>query len=260
MAIDEDRVAIETPEHVAVSYELAGIGSRVVAMFVDVVIQAAGLAVISLVLLWLSPVLERIIPGASLTGWILLASGMLIHIGYFIVFEIIWNGQTPGKRMTGIRVVRTNGTPIRAVDSFIRNIIRLVDLLPGFYSFGLISLFATKRMQRLGDLAAGTMVVKERTWDLADQPTESLTPSPPGATAAPTIRATGRLDANELAAVERFIERREELDPATRTRLAAQIANSLSPRFPHLPPDQTADAETFIEAIYRAYLTGPHRS
>ncbi len=217
MGTDEDHVTIETPEYVSLSYELAGFGSRVIACFVDSLLVGTAITVVLFAIASLNAVLPKWLAGIApvdVVGWIIIASPVLIYAGYFIVLESAWNGQTVGKRMVGIRVVCTNGTPIRTAHSFVRNIIRLIDMLPGPYTVGLFSMFVTRRMQRLGD--------------------------------------AGRLEPAQLAAVERFIERRGELDAPTRARLAAQIAESLRPKFPDLYAAYPNAPERFIEAVHRA--------
>ena len=82
--------------------------------------------------------------------------------GYFIFFELTWNGQTPGKRAAGVRVLTSRGEPVTLVHTLVRNVLRIVDALPSFYMVGVISILVTRRSQRLGDLAAGTVVVRER--------------------------------------------------------------------------------------------------
>src|SRR4029078_5649079 len=81
--------------------------------------------------------------------------------GYYMVFEILWNGQTPGKRLVGVRVMRENGYPIRPVDAVIRNLVRIVDWLPATYGIGVLTMLLNKRSKRLGDFASGTIVVRE---------------------------------------------------------------------------------------------------
>src|SRR5215510_11634669 len=89
-------------------------------------------------------------------------ASFVLFWGYYIFFEMLWNGQTPGKRWVGLRVIRTDGTPITLSESFIRNLTRLVDFLPAAYGIGIISMFLDKQSRRLGDLAAGTLVVHDR--------------------------------------------------------------------------------------------------
>jgi len=115
-----------------------------------------------------------------------------IFWGYYIVFEMAWNGQTPGKRWIGLRVIKVNGYPISLVDSTIRNLVRVVDFLPAYYGLGVIAMFANAQARRLGDFAAGTVVVKER----KEVTLESLRPpaavSAPPAPATPASRGTKR--------------------------------------------------------------------
>src|SRR5262249_32763682 len=92
----------------------------------------------------------------------LVALQFLIITFYHLFFELLWNGQTPGKRMFGIRVVQANGLPLTASSAIIRNLVRLFDFFPILYGIGLVSMFATKQTQRLGDLAAHTIVIRER--------------------------------------------------------------------------------------------------
>ncbi len=93
--------------------------------------------------------------------------GFLIFAGYFILFEWLWNGQTPGKRLLKLRVIREDGRPITLWEAMARNLLRIFDAIPGFvlpvYSIGLISIFLSRRDQRIGDMFAGTVVVRERT-------------------------------------------------------------------------------------------------
>ena len=98
--------------------------------------------------------------GALLIGLFTLAV-FLVTAGYFMLFEILWSGQTPGKRLVGVRVIRENGYPIRPIDAVIRNLVRVVDWLPGIYGVGVLTMLLNKRSKRLGDFASGTIVVRE---------------------------------------------------------------------------------------------------
>src|SRR5687768_158999 len=164
----DDRLTISTPEQVAFHYEVAGIGSRFVASLLDHLILGT---TIMLVLCGLSFAVPAIGSGgylsgdggftAYLIGAILVLIFFLIFWGYFVVFEMAWNGQTPGKRAGRLRVIRSSGQPIGAGEAMIRNLVRLVDFLPGFYGIGLIAMFIDENARRLGDFAAGTIVVRE---------------------------------------------------------------------------------------------------
>jgi uncharacterized RDD family membrane protein YckC len=258
-----DQVSVETPEHIRIDYELAGIGSRFLAGVVDTVAQTL-LVVAIAVAASLIGALQGDVGRIPIRVAIVAASAVLIAIGYFVIFEMLWDGQSLGKRMAGLRVIRTDGTPITAGDSLIRNILRLVDMLPPFYITGMVAIFFSQRCQRLGDLAAGTIVVKERVHDLPDV---SL-PEPQIAAPLPPIPApedilnilregVGRVSAQELTTVERFIERRFELQPETRFRLAQQIAAPIRLHFPALLPTDLPAPEHFLEVLHSVWRQRP---
>src|SRR3712207_4395693 len=152
----EDRVRIATPEGVDVELTLAGIGSRFIAAVLDFLVQgsvnlAAGL-------------LLGVLGGEGHPVGVAIFSVVffLVFFGYDVLFEVRSRGRTLGKRWTGLRVVRSGGRPVTFVPSCVRNVMRLVDVLPAFYAIGMFSIFFTPRNQRLGDLAAGTLIVRER--------------------------------------------------------------------------------------------------
>src|SRR5437016_2743553 len=159
------RIQIITPENIEISYELAGIGSRFIAVLVDHLIQ---LTLIVLILLGVSyfsaGFVGRLTGGQAsmLVMAIAIMAVFLIIFGYFIFFELIWGGRTPGKRITGLQVIRDGGYPIDPYSSFVRNIVRIVDLIPPMYGVGIISVFISSEYKRLGDYAAGTLVIKTR--------------------------------------------------------------------------------------------------
>jgi uncharacterized RDD family membrane protein YckC len=135
--------------------QIAGFGSRFVATLIDYAL----IVILLIAVTWLFIRVQ--INDASISPFYYLAI-FLITWGYHLVFELIWNGQTPGKRRAGIRVIQSNGLPVTVSAILIRNIIRLFDFLPLLYGLGLVMLFATKRTQRLGDLAARTVVIREQ--------------------------------------------------------------------------------------------------
>jgi len=155
---DNSRVRIDTPENVLLDAEIAGFGSRCLASAVDYFIL--GIIILILSLTVLPSIIRGSNPGLNLALVVLIQ--FVIITFYHLAFEFLWNGQTPGKRAFGLRVVMTNGLPLTTSAAIIRNIVRLFDFLPAFYGVGLVSLFATKNTQRLGDLAAGTLVIRER--------------------------------------------------------------------------------------------------
>src|SRR5689334_6316118 len=150
----DDRYTIDTPENIEFAYDIAGIGSRFLAAIIDTLLIAVAQAIIFLVIgLLISTLGIR----TNFAGGVLLALGTLLSFamlwGYYIAFELLWNGQSPGKRAIGLRVVREGGRPITFVGSAIRNLIRIVDFLPAFYGIGVVVMFIDRRARRLGDLA-----------------------------------------------------------------------------------------------------------
>ena len=153
-----DHLSVETPEQININYQKAGIGSRFYAALLDTLLL--GLIVIIGFYVNFTFLIEF---GEVLGNWLWSIGGILgfaIFWGYFMVFEITTNGQSPGKFALGIRVIKEGGYPISFGDSAIRNLVRVVDFLPFFYGTGLLVMLINGNWQRLGDLAAGTLVVK----------------------------------------------------------------------------------------------------
>ena len=210
----DDTLNIETPENVAFGYSIAGIGSRFLATLIDTIFVSI------IQLLVMLPVLFFIgfqIAMENLTNWVLALFSLLGFVffwGYYIFFELIWNGQSPGKRIVGLRVVRRDGTPVTLSEVLIRNLLRIIDLLPSAYGIGLISMFLDSQSRRLGDMAAGTLVVH------AQKPLslESLAPSvveappgDPGSDKLPQGFPLERLSYQELLLIEDYLQRRSNL-------------------------------------------------
>ena len=219
----ERRVEVETPEQTILSYTVAGIGSRTAAALVDLMIIAAGQLSLFFLLAELSGMFDRHTSAAQrvTSGWAT-ALGLLVSFallwGYYVVFEGLWDGQTPGKRMLGIRVVQDGGYSVSFGASAVRNLIRFVDMQPGIlYAVGLVSLTISRSGKRLGDFVAGTFVVHERRALIKSAVRGS-------SDVATSAAITSRLTEEEFALLGRFVARRAELDPALRTSFAAQIA------------------------------------
>ncbi len=252
-----EHINLHVPEQIEVSYELAGLGSRFLAALVDTFIAAVGVMLLAFIAWMLRAWLTGAAEVSGFTGIIVLSAGLLFYIGFYVYAEMTMGGQSPGKRAAGLRVVSVDGAPISAEQSAVRNIMRIADLLPTMYAVGLVSILVTARNQRLGDLAAGTMVVKERVQPLAEIPEEPpLAVELPPEVSADILRAVrGGLRAitrEEETTVRRFLDRRFELPPEARSRLAARLANALRGRFPGLEPGQLSPPETFLEVVVRA--------
>jgi uncharacterized RDD family membrane protein YckC len=232
-----DQLSIETPEQVALEFPLAGVGSRFLAVAVDTLLQVAVGLVILLIALGVFAALRA--AGVWVAAFVIIA-GFLVFYGYFAAFEAFWHGQTPGKRLVGLRVLSVSGRPIRFDEALLRNLLRVVDQLPGVYAVGIVAMLASTRSQRLGDLAAGTVVVHEKA--LTAPVLTVAEPRVPSWTG-----AAGLSDA-ELLLVETFLQRRGELDLAVREDRARAIADRLRARLGPSAPD--LEPEALIEALH----------
>ncbi len=241
MSLPEDYLNIDTPENVAFGYEVAGIGSRFLAAAVDTILIVFLQIIVNLVILLLATGLVGVILEASdLLVWLFALFGLVSFAffwGYYIFFEMIWNGQSPGKRWVGLRVIRTDGTPITLTETLVRNLVRLVDFLPAYYGIGVVAMFINDQSRRLGDLAAGTLVVHDRTTITL----ESLAPdSTPSSSARPVSAETAalpleRLTHHDIQTVEDFLRRRDEL--SNRTELGHHLVQILFQRMDQPSPE-----------------------
>ena len=229
---------VVTPEAVALSVDVAGLGSRGIAIMIDMAIQAACLFALTYVVF----ASHAVDTSAGVIVYAILA--FVIFWGYFPIFEGLWHGQTPGKRTQRLRVIRADGQPCGGGANLTRNLVRIVDWLPSTYAIGIVSILLTGRSQRLGDLAAGTIVVRERR---APAPN----PLPDTAPASGPPLDTAGLDEREYDLVRSFLERRASLDPGARAALAAQIAAPLRAKVPGAR--STMADETFLELLARSY-------
>lgn len=241
---------------------LAGIGSRFIAVLIDTLIWGAGLLVLLLVSWAIKPALLAF-SGLSYQWTVAIFTMALFALnwGYFTLFEAFWHGRTPGKRVARIRVIQRSGRAIGIFESMARNFIRYVDQIPFFYAVGVIAIFATRQHQRLGDLAAGTLVVRDRAqetplWaEIADRtftaPVFSQRPFPdPSPTTVLDPSGIAKLTSSDLQVLEGFFSRRLDLPLTTRQSLAERIARAIQIKSGLEPPPGTS-VETFLEAVAR---------
>jgi uncharacterized RDD family membrane protein YckC len=237
-----DQLKIDTPEQIALELPLAGIGSRFLAIAIDTLIQGA-LYLLAGILFFLILGL-----GASMIWFIPRTVGPAVGIfivfaiywGYFAIFEIVWKGQTPGKRAAGIRVIKESGRPMNVFEAVGRNLMRAVDVLPGIYGVGVVCMMLNRQSRRLGDFVAGTVVVHEK-------PTEEVRPV--WNTTSNVASATGGLgpvSADELVLIEAYLSRRFDLDPEVRLRTAIQIADRIKAKT-GLQPQGQQHVDEFLE-------------
>lgn len=227
----EDRVAISTPEGLELEYSLAGVASRIFAGWVDYMMRILVVGAVTLL---------AYLAGGGVAGAIALAISVFIGLFvYDIAFEVWGGGQTPAKRWNGLRVVMDDGRPIGFAASAVRNLIRLIDVWLSFGVVAMVSVLATKRDQRLGDLAAGTLVIRE--------PKSTPRRESQYVAIAPGVDVTA-VSAAEVAAVRDFLSRREELAPAARARVAENLTRRLEPKVGGLPPG-SHEPERVLETI-----------
>ncbi|HKW57943.1 MAG TPA: RDD family protein [Candidatus Acidoferrum sp.] len=238
-----EKLTIDTPEQTALEYPIAGLGSRFLAILADTLIQVAlgfFVFVVGAIIGIGVAVFGGI--GPQWVAAIIIFLVFLLNSGYFAIFEIVWNGQTPGKRYAQIRVIKEDGRPIGAYEAVMRNAMRIVDALPAAYGAGLVTMFLNKKGKRLGDFVAGTVVVHEK-------PLEGTRPYgetkidetlPPVDVAAVTLE--------EVHLVEAFLNRRDHLDPTVRTTMARQVCERLAAKM-NVKIYGWPRTEHFLEAV-----------
>src|SRR5215216_151127 len=259
----EDVLIIETPERVPLHFALASIGNRFIACAIDHAIQALGVGLIAIAAAVLASfsILEQSFSSAP--KWVYAVMVLLLFLifaGYFAFFEWIWSGQTPGKRWLKLRVIREDGRPITFWEASVRNLLRSFDMMPvPFYSIGLISVFSTNRDQRVGDMVAGTVVVRERE---AEAPAFSQVFAAP--VSDPALRRSFKpvdfqaslssLTESEIQVVETFLRRRWDLSDVPRQWMAWRVS---LPILYKLRPTYNVDTftyEGFLEELLHRYL------
>ena len=245
-----DQLSIETPEQIDLSFQKAGIGSRFYAALIDTGL----LILIALVGYYVNRNFIREL-GDTLGNWLGAFGGIIVFAlfwGYYMVSEVTTNGQSVGKRALGLRVIKEGGYPIGFADSAIRNLVRLADFLPFFYGAGLLAMLINKDWRRLGDLAAGTLVVKTAPTDRRLTGTHSkVAPTvniPPQQTF--TYAAWIRpelVTETELQVIREYLGRRGMLSKSRRSELARTIA---SPIVEKMGGSGSVSYDKFLEEVY----------
>jgi uncharacterized RDD family membrane protein YckC len=270
-----DQLNIATPEQVELQFSVAGIGSRFVAVLIDHLIQV-GFYIVAIFLF------AFLLGGSAgdklnLMGKWFLAAFIALNFcllwGYYTLFEAFWHGQTPGKHVMKLRVIKDSGRQITLFEAMTRNLLRFVDYLPALYLVGVITMLCNKRHQRLGDLAAGTLVIHERA---DEQPLltghgTSFFPHPepraydplpqpavPTATGLPAD-AIAKLGPDDLVVIEAFFARALDLTLQTRAQVAQRIALQMAARMNIALPE--GNPERMLEAVaYAMRSSGRLRS
>jgi uncharacterized RDD family membrane protein YckC len=234
MSFVERDLDVRTAEAVAVRFELAGLGSRFLALAADLALQLLVVLAVFIVLMLYTTIVVNHSPfggipggvqklGSALAIALMTIASFVLFFGYFIVFELAWNGQSPGKRLLGLRVIRDGGFPVDAGASVIRNLVRILEAGLGFYAISAVVTLLSPENKRLGDFAAGTIVVRDN------------------AAAVPTL-ATLTLDEDEAdvtgdglaredrALIEQYLARRANLDGTAAQAIATAIAARIRPK------------------------------
>ncbi len=250
----DERYVVATPERVSFSYDVAGIGSRFMAGFVDFVAYLVTAIGVSILYGQISQRLTDPALSSALEG-MYIGLTFVLYWAYYIVFELVWGGQSPGKRLIGLRVIGIDGAPATPGQIIMRNIMRLVDLFPGFYITGLVTMFVNSQSRRLGDFAAGTLVVREgrklSVKELSGWPGPALQLSERAAAEAAGL-SIHRLDVERRDLAREFIARRAEMSARQRAILAMQVASAISRQLDMPQPVNPAAAEYLIELVTAA--------
>ncbi|HVU46881.1 MAG TPA: RDD family protein [Terracidiphilus sp.] len=255
-----DQLNIDTPELVSIEMPIAGIGSRFIGILVDSLIWSA--AIVILVIVFAILVASVHFAGHLSENWIvgiLFLILFLLQWGYFALFEAFNNGRTPGKMVAKIHVIHRSGRAVSFIEALARNLVRAIDYLPGFYTIGIIAIFVSKQNQRLGDMVAGTLVVRDHAiesphWGELGTRTITAGTVTPVAPAAPHLSvvlsapSVAKLSTADLSVLENFFSRRLDMDLTTRAALAERMAAALCAKSGLAIPEGIS-VETFLEAV-----------
>jgi uncharacterized RDD family membrane protein YckC len=258
----EDILIIETPERVPLHFALASIGNRFLACAIDHALQALTIILVAIALSIIatnSSLGNQISNAPKWVKALLIVVVFLILSGYFAFFEWIWNGQTPGKRWLKLRVIREDGRPVTFWEAAVRNLLRTLDMMPApFYSLGLISVFISSSDQRIGDMVAGTVVVRERE---AEAPAFAQVFASP--VSDPALRRSFKpvdfvaelnaLTESEIEVVETFLRRRWDLEDMARQWMAWRVALPLLYKLRPSYDLPTFTYEGFLEELLHRY-------
>jgi len=249
------KLTIETPEQISLEFPLAGVGSRGYALCVDTLIQVIAAVVVGLIVAFTLPDLGR--SWVQARNWEIAIAVFLLfclYWGYFAIFEILWNGQTPGKRHAKIRVISASGRPITVFEGIGRNFMRAIDSI-GFYLVGSVTCAIDKQNRRLGDMVAGTVVVHE----IEEQGVFYWYGQGKSVSAPSVAHEVASLTDQEFQLVETFLARRLDIPNLQRLESGRAIAERMGEKL-HIAKEQRLSDEEFLEEISRRYRDVVRRS
>jgi uncharacterized RDD family membrane protein YckC len=252
-----NRITLQTPESVELEFTLAGIGNRAYALLVDYLVL--GLILIVLLILWaifsfqLVDILSNLLGFDTQLGlWLVAIQALIsffVYVGYFVFFETLWQGQTPGKRRIKIRVIGDDGRPVRLQQATLRALLRPID---DTFFIGVFFIVLNKREKRLGDLVAGTLVIQE------EQPISKVK-LPISQAAQPLANQLlneadlSRLKPEDFAVIRDYLQRRTAMLPDARAELSRKLAHQVKDIIALETVPKKTTANLFLEAVYLAY-------
>ncbi|OLE54777.1 MAG: hypothetical protein AUG51_06635 [Acidobacteria bacterium 13_1_20CM_3_53_8] len=257
----EEILVIETPERVPLHFALASIGNRFLACAADHMLQILAITLMIIFFIFVGNV-SSMTNLSDAPKWVVAIAIIVLFLiwdGYFVFFEWMWNGQTPGKRWLKLRVIREDGRPITFWEAAVRNLIRIFDIMPmPFYSIGLIAVFISSKDQRTGDMIAGTVVVRERE---TEAPTFAQVFSSPVSDAAlrrsfKPVRFEADLSPiteGEIEVVETFLRRRWDLADVPRQWMALRVAMPIMAKLKPAYDPATFSYEGFLEELLHRF-------
>jgi uncharacterized RDD family membrane protein YckC len=251
---NEDRIQVDTPEQISLEFPLAGIGSRFMGLAVDTLLQVLLYFAAFFALLGI----EKYAP--ALPAWLawlpaswgpalLILFLFCVYWGYFAFFEVIWKGQTPGKKLAGIRVIKDSGRALNVYEVIGRNLLRAVDWLPSMYIAGIVSMMVSRRNQRLGDHLVGSIVVHDKR---AEQIRPEWSSSAEQTSASPEL---SKITPEELVLIETYLQRRHTLELGFRDATALKIATRMTAKTGIERP-QSQSLDDFLETIAKQVRDG----
>jgi uncharacterized RDD family membrane protein YckC len=254
------KLDVATPERVALALPVAGIGFRSIAYLLDATL---------LFLFWISAYflfsllrvdfIGTFLGFSSLVKTLALLGGFATQWIYWTACETAGRGQTPGKRALGIRVVSDDGSAVTVLQSAVRNLCRIVDFLPFCYGVGLLAMLVSRENRRLGDLLAGTLLIREERIELRKY--DQVVPAKPPAGAVPAM--SERLAAEDVELILSFLSRSGELTVDSRARLTAALVRrygaALSEEEYRAVIGSRESAEDFLRARAQSGVTWPNR-
>jgi uncharacterized RDD family membrane protein YckC len=239
------RVKSRTPESVELEFTLAGVGSRALALLIDYLLWMVILIVLLTAFGFLYYLFSKIAGAAKWLVAIQILIFFVVYIGYFIFFETLWQGQTPGKRYVKIRVIRDDGRNAGLQQAIMRSLLRTIDDL---FSLGLLLILFTKQEKRLGDLVAGTIVIQE-----AQNTAQEIVIDPAAQELANSLAKTGRMEAltpDDFATVRRYLQRYPTLSPAARLTVSENLHQQILSATKLYPKTEKPNCHLFLQAVY----------